>query len=155
MSKYRNLTYHLSSLGQHRWRATFQEISDILGFELPQSAYEYPAWWANQAGGHAQSSAWQDAGWRTENLDLEAQCVTFIRYPGNALAIDAPSKGNAMPAFNNINALAGQNALDIGESSQSLAKDENIPPLTISQAKIGLSKTFGVPIDSIEIIVRG
>jgi hypothetical protein len=82
MTKYRPLTSHLRSLDKKEWHANFSEITKILGFDLPSSAYYYPAWWANQTGsGHAQSSAWQDAGWKTADLDLENQRITF-RFEG-------------------------------------------------------------------------
>jgi len=53
---------------------TFQEIEKILGFALPLSAYNYPAWWANS--GHSHASAWINAGMRTDFIKL-GKSVSF------------------------------------------------------------------------------
>ena len=82
MSKYRRLSEHLERLarkGHSQWKATFQEIEKVLDSQLPKSAYEYQAWWANQAGnGHSQTAGWKSVGWRTEDLDIQGQRVTFV-----------------------------------------------------------------------------
>ena len=76
MSKYLNLTLHLAKEDAGSWAATFGEVEEVLGFPLPSSARQYPAWWANQ--GRAQSMAWESAGWHTTAVDLERQTVTFV-----------------------------------------------------------------------------
>jgi len=148
MSKYHRLTSHLAKLDKFEWRASFDEIEQILGFELPASAYDHPAWWANQAGGHAQSSSWQDAGWRTEGLDLGARCVTFTKSLSNALAEFGP-KDTKRPF---LNALAPARTSD----DRFLASvTDSARPLSIAQAKAGLAANFGVSEESIEIIIKG
>jgi len=122
MSKYRNLTFKLASLEGSQWRATFDEIEEILQFPLPASAGLYQAWGAN-GGGHSQSSAWRSAGWKTGDVDLKSEMVTFY--------YDGADEGDPPP----------HRAPQAG--------------LTIAQAKEGLSIGLGVPLDSIEIIVRG
>ena len=80
MAKYDALGQHLSSLEIDDWTASFSEIERVLGFGLPASAGQYPAWWANQAGaGHSQSHAWQEAGWQTRDLNLARRNVRFCR----------------------------------------------------------------------------
>lgn len=81
-TKYIKITRHLNGRGDDRWVATFAEIEEILGFSLPLSARKHQAWWANQD--KAQSRAWEEAGWKTTDLDLGAQQVTFVRAIGNA-----------------------------------------------------------------------
>jgi len=76
MSKYHNLTLYLASLDGSAWEATFDEIEEVLGFPLPASARQYQAWWSNQM--RAQSMGWQLAGWRTANVDLSNERVTFV-----------------------------------------------------------------------------
>ncbi len=84
MSKYHNLQLHLAALKTDSWRASFDEIEDILGFTLPASARNYQAWWANeQEPRHPQKIAWQKAGWRIEELNLKATTVWFVRITGN------------------------------------------------------------------------
>ncbi len=80
MSKYEPLGQHLINLSPatERWRTTFREIERILGFPLPASARRYPAWWANDQS-HPQKMEWLASGWRTEELDLAGERVTFCR----------------------------------------------------------------------------
>jgi hypothetical protein len=79
-SKYRKLTSFLSSQKRSPRTFQFEEIEAILGFALPRSAFSYPAWWSNQTGdGHSQNLAWRSIGWRTANLNLGEQRVTFVR----------------------------------------------------------------------------
>ncbi len=123
MSKYENLCFHLASLDKSTWHASFEQIENILRFPLPKSAYTYPAWWANQTGeGHTQSSAWQNAGWKTSDLDLQNQKVTF-HYVGN--------------------------------DNRSTLTQPATKKLTISDAKEGLAANFGVPVEAIEIVIKG
>lgn len=79
MGKYEPLAQYLKALSQDRWDAPFGEIERVLGFALPPSAAEYPAWWANQEGHHSQTKGWRDAGWETRNVDLSKKRVSFVR----------------------------------------------------------------------------
>ena len=80
MGKYAPLTRYLESLETDSWETHFGEIERILGFKLPDSAAEYPAWWANQkGGGHSQTRGWQDAGFETRNVNLLKKKVRFER----------------------------------------------------------------------------
>lgn len=75
MSKYDPLRDYLHAKREARWYASFAEIEAVLSFRLPNSAYKYPTWWANETeqGSHVQARAWLDAGWRTEDLDQHVQ----------------------------------------------------------------------------------
>ena len=77
--KYAPLFRHFVAMEVTRWHATFDQIENILGFDLPASARRHPAWWANQETGRSHALAWQAAGWRTRNLSLAAETVTFER----------------------------------------------------------------------------
>ena len=90
MGKYTPLHKHLTSGTLTRWRATFAEVEAVLGFSLPRSAYAYPAWWSNDATGHSHSRAWLDAGWKTGQLDLQNQQVTFRKAGGDKLRRGKP-----------------------------------------------------------------
>src|SRR5687768_2387641 len=76
MSKYQDLTIHLANMEENVWEASFEEIEEVLGTPLPESARQYPAWWANQ--NRAQSRAWEGAAWKTKRVDLGKQKVTFV-----------------------------------------------------------------------------
>jgi hypothetical protein len=118
VSKYFNLTSHLANLDAEAWEASFKDVEEVLGFPLPYSARQHRPWWANQ--GHAQSAAWLSACYKTANVDLANEKVTFV-YFGDGVARDAPQASK----------------------------------LTIAEAKAGLAANFNLPVDAIEIVVRG
>lgn len=74
----------MAALKIDSWRASFDEIEEILGFTLPASARNYQAWWANEKEPHQpQKIAWQKAGWRVEEMNLKATTVRFVRIERN------------------------------------------------------------------------
>ena len=77
--KYALLYRHLIAMEGSVWHTSFNEVETILGFDLPASARRHPAWWANQESGRSHALAWQVAGWRTRNLNLPTETVTFER----------------------------------------------------------------------------
>lgn len=80
MSKYDPLRHHLVKQRNDRWIASFADIEEVLGFRLPNSALEYPAWWENETkGSHSHARAWLLAEWKTTELDLSRERVTFVR----------------------------------------------------------------------------
>lgn len=89
MSKYEPLPHFLTSRRADRVQLGFGEIEKVLGFKLPKSAYEYEAWWSNNAEGHSHARVWLEAGWHTENVDIAERRVTFKRtmpQPGRVAA---------------------------------------------------------------------
>lgn len=58
---------------------SFDEVAAAAKVKLPASAYRYPQWWQNDAVHHVQAKAWIEAGYKTENVDLDAQSVEFVR----------------------------------------------------------------------------
>jgi hypothetical protein len=82
MLKYDPLRDFLSSLPSLQIDITlsFQKIEEIINFSLPPSAYEYPAWWANeQRGRHVNAFAWLDAGWKVDTVNRKEKWVRFRR----------------------------------------------------------------------------
>ncbi len=79
MGKYEPLEAFLKQRRPGRWRVGFPELEKLLCFKLPQSALKYPAWWSNDETGHSHAKAWLDAGWRTEEVDIEGRKLTFAR----------------------------------------------------------------------------
>jgi hypothetical protein len=65
MTKYQPLRDHLTAL-QHlrRVRMTFSEVAAVLGEPLPESAFKYREWWANQSDttNRQWAAAWLEAG---------------------------------------------------------------------------------------------
>lgn len=83
VSKYAPLQWHLTSVadqGAGVWRATFGEVETTLGQRLPPAAYAHAAWWSNTKS-HSHAKAWLNAGWRTQNVDMAAKALTFVRPP--------------------------------------------------------------------------
>ena len=82
--KYAPLYRHLLSLWpKTEWRTGFGGLERVLGFRLPDSARLHRPWWANsrKGSGHSHALAWQAAGWRTRQVDLEAETLLFICEP--------------------------------------------------------------------------
>ena len=80
--KYAPLYRHLlSAHPEPEWRTTFGEVEAILGFHLPDSARLHRPWWSNskKGSGHSHALAWQAAGWRTREVDIEAETLVFAR----------------------------------------------------------------------------
>jgi hypothetical protein len=80
MGKYEPLSRYLASVKEDSWEASFGEIERILGFDLPASAHEHRAWWANnRRGNHSQTIGWLSAGWETRDVDQSGKRVRFER----------------------------------------------------------------------------
>ena len=58
---------------------TFNEIEEIIEADLPASARNHRAWWANDFVGHTHSQLWLEAGWRTTYINLSEGKITFNR----------------------------------------------------------------------------
>jgi hypothetical protein len=100
MGKYQPLALYLENQSGEIWDAQFSEIERVLGFPLPRSALQYPAWWANQEPGHSQTQGWRSAGWETSQVDLAAMKVRFRR-----------SRRAAPPSVASSNATSTRDAL--------------------------------------------
>lgn len=58
---------------------TFDQIEEVIKTDLPPSARNHRAWWANDSVGHSHSQLWLDAGWRTTYINLSEGRITFSR----------------------------------------------------------------------------
>ena len=66
MSKYEPLYKYLACQTAKRLTLRMQEIEDILGDQLPNSARRYVAWWSNgTTHPHTQCHAWMENGYHT------------------------------------------------------------------------------------------
>lgn len=82
MSKYEPLRAHLAALTGDEWSTTFDEIEQLLGFRLPDSARHHRPWWSNTVKGSAGSVAWRLAGFLTGDVKLDKEKVVFRRAGG-------------------------------------------------------------------------
>ena len=79
MGKYEPLADHLRKLGLGRVRMKFEEIEAVLGFTLPPSSRKHRAWWSNNPTNNVMTRAWIDAGYQTEEVDLDKRRLIFAR----------------------------------------------------------------------------
>jgi CBS domain-containing protein len=57
----------------------FTRIEKMIDSNLPPSARNHRAWWANDSVGHSHSQQWLEAGWRRTYLNMSEERVTFAR----------------------------------------------------------------------------
>ena len=82
MAKYSPLGKYLQTQRGKAIVLSFEEIEEIIGGKLPRSAHQYDWWWANEdvdASMHTHCIAWQNAGWRTGDVDRKRRLVQFVR----------------------------------------------------------------------------
>ena len=79
--KYKRLFMRLVSSNEDKLRMIFEDVEEILGFRLPPSARKHRAWWANEktGGSHTHALAWTAAGWKTSDVDVDAETLVFVR----------------------------------------------------------------------------
>ncbi|HXZ67716.1 MAG TPA: hypothetical protein VEH07_03920 [Alphaproteobacteria bacterium] len=104
MDKYEPLGQFLGRQKVSRVPMTFEQVEKIIGAKLPRSAYKHRPWWANDATGHAHAKAWLEAGFHTEQVDMEARKFVFKRVSDSGAASPRPAEGGAHPL---IGALKG------------------------------------------------
>jgi hypothetical protein len=82
-TKYSPLTRFLARRANYTDTATlpFQRIEGIIGDSLPSQAYKTPEWWKNNRA-RAHIKAWENIGWKVENVDIEKRVATFRREKG-------------------------------------------------------------------------
>ena len=107
-SKYTLLGEYLSCSKQAVITLTFEQISIILRFELPMSAYKYREWWSN--GGHIHSRAWLDYGYEVEQVILNSHKVVFHK-TGKHLSDKTENIGNSTHTANLISQNADTDSL--------------------------------------------
>jgi len=91
MSKYDNLSKILEGTNADCVPFTFDQIEAILGFDLPKSARTYRPWWSNDPKSHSQARAWVAAGYKTAEVNLEGETLTYVK-------AEAGSPPDAAPA---------------------------------------------------------
>jgi hypothetical protein len=74
--QYERLERHLRAVGRARVEMSFAEVAQVIGDDLPHSAYQHSAWWGSDPK-HTQA-VWLDAGY-TASPNLTAQKIVFTR----------------------------------------------------------------------------
>jgi hypothetical protein len=105
MAKYTALGAFLRNTKASEVPMTFEEVSRIVGADLPPSAYRHRPWWANEAAGHVHAQSWLDAGFEATRVDMAGQKLVFKRMaddsPRYAMHGFADSPREFEPAENN------------------------------------------------------
>jgi hypothetical protein len=87
MGKYEPLKIYLQEIQQNInvKSLNFSELERILGFQLPNSAYEHRAWWSNPTSpsDHPYAQSWLQAGWKVDSVDQLDKRVHFRRVRSN------------------------------------------------------------------------
>lgn len=99
MGKYEPLRRFLESRRSESVAMTFAEIEKILGFKLPAS-HRYRAWWSNNSFNNVMTNEWIQAGYKTEQVDIEGRKLVFRRAEGgraNESGADRVAPGNEEP----------------------------------------------------------
>jgi CBS domain-containing protein len=78
--KYAALSGHLASISKRTPNVlmTFAEIEKLMGEKLPESAYDYRAWWSNDPS-KPNAASWLSQGWKAQSLSLSERRLTFVR----------------------------------------------------------------------------
>jgi hypothetical protein len=82
--KYQPLTEFLRRQPEAVVRMSFDEIERVIGAKLPPSATHHRAWWSNNAQNNVMTKAWRDAGFESEDVDMQRRRVAFRRVRSDA-----------------------------------------------------------------------
>lgn len=78
MGKYDPLKVFLERQATDTVPMTFAEIEAVIGAPLPSSK-RYPAWWSNNPWNNTMTQVWLEAGFTTEQVDIEGETLVFRR----------------------------------------------------------------------------
>src|SRR5215469_5809277 len=78
MTKYAPLGAYLRKQRGAQVRMTFGQIERIIGGKLPASQHQR-AWWSNNPFNNVMTKVWLDAGFVTEQVDIEGRKLVFRR----------------------------------------------------------------------------
>jgi hypothetical protein len=78
MTKYAPLGDYLRKQRGSQVRMTFGQIERLIGGKLPASQHNR-AWWSNNPFNNVMTKVWVDAGFVTEQVDIEGRKLVFRR----------------------------------------------------------------------------
>jgi hypothetical protein len=77
MGKYEPLGKFLRQQGLELVVMKFEDIERIVGSKLPDSSRQHRAWWSNNPNNNVMTKVWLDAGFQTEQVDIEGRRLVF------------------------------------------------------------------------------
>ena len=81
MSKYDRLRRFLREANNDIITLSFRFIEETIGVDLPESAYKYREWWANDVTHTQALNGWLAAGYEVASVNLDRGIVTFVHVP--------------------------------------------------------------------------
>lgn len=97
MGKYEPLSSFLRKQTANEVQVTFEQIERIIGDKLPASAHEHRAWWSNNPNNSVMTKAWIEAGFRSEQVDMDNRKLVFRRVRGRAPAAAGSDRSGSHP----------------------------------------------------------
>jgi hypothetical protein len=79
MGKYEPLKEFLRKQGVNEIQMTFAQIERVIDAKLPPKAQQHRAWWSNSPTNNVLTKAWLEAGFRSEQVDMEGRKLVFRR----------------------------------------------------------------------------
>jgi hypothetical protein len=109
MGKYAPLTEFLRKQALDEVRMTFAQIERVIDAKLPPKAQRYRAWWSNSPSNNVMTRAWLDAGFRSEQVDMDGRKLVFRRVvpKGPRVRKAEPSSDAARAAISKRHPLIG------------------------------------------------
>ena len=99
------LTAYLEKCGKDEIKLSFSDVERILGFQLPDSAYLHQPYWSN-SGSHPIASAWLNAGYLSQHVDMKGQTVEFVKKNHQSRQIQGEAEKTAVMSREKCAALA-------------------------------------------------
>jgi hypothetical protein len=94
MGKYEPLGKFLRQQGSQLVAMKFEDIERIVGLKLPESSRQHRAWWSNNPNNNVMTKVWLDAGFETEQVDIEGRRLVFRKVSPGKQNEDASSTTN-------------------------------------------------------------
>ncbi|WP_413987820.1 hypothetical protein ACMDCR_17445 [Labrys okinawensis] len=79
MGKYAALGDYLRGHATREVPMTFAEIERVIEGDLPPTASHHRAWWSNNPSNNVMTKVWLQAGFSSEQVDLERRRLVFRR----------------------------------------------------------------------------
>src|SRR3981081_2671761 len=99
MSKYEPLADFLRQQAAELVAMKFEDIERVVGSKLPPSSRQHRAWWSNNPNNNVMTKVWLNAGFNTEQVDIEGRRLVFRRIrPRNDREAAPPQSGAAPEA---------------------------------------------------------
>ena len=127
MSKYEPLEIHLRECGATDLPMTFAEIEDVIGSNLPSSAFKHRPWWSNNPSNSVITYAWLRAGYKSVDVDMTGRKLVFRK--SNPVLSPDPADGSG-PMGHDMAAAEAQDGFDFSRVFGALKGMVTIKPGT-------------------------